>query len=41
VLVHEVADGGWGWQGTPITYADFARHLPPDPTPDSSGPSAA
>jgi 4-oxalocrotonate tautomerase family enzyme len=32
VLVHEVPDGGWGWQGAPITYSDFARHLPPDPT---------
>ena len=33
VLVHEVADGGWGWQGAPITRADFDRLLPPDPTP--------
>jgi 4-oxalocrotonate tautomerase family enzyme len=31
VLVHEVADGGWGWQGAPITHADFASILPPDP----------
>jgi phenylpyruvate tautomerase PptA (4-oxalocrotonate tautomerase family) len=33
VLVHEVADGGWGWQGAPITKADFEQYLPPDPAP--------
>ena len=32
VLVHDVADGGWGWQGTPITKADFEHLLPDDPT---------
>jgi 4-oxalocrotonate tautomerase family enzyme len=35
VLVHEVADGGWGWQGAPITYDDFAPVLPDDPEPDA------
>ena len=35
VLVHEVADGGWGWQGALITRADFDRLLPPDPTPET------
>jgi phenylpyruvate tautomerase PptA (4-oxalocrotonate tautomerase family) len=31
VLVHEVADGGWGWRGAPITFADFEPFLPADP----------
>jgi phenylpyruvate tautomerase PptA (4-oxalocrotonate tautomerase family) len=31
VLLHEVPDGGWGWQGNVIAEADFVRHLPPDP----------
>lgn len=31
VLVHDVADGGWGWQGDAITRSDFERFLPPDP----------
>ena len=31
VLVHDVADGGWGWQGAPITQADFEEYLPGDP----------
>lgn len=31
VLVHDVADGGWGWQGEPITMADFEHILPGDP----------
>lgn len=31
VLVHDVADGGWGWQGEPITQADFEQFLPGDP----------
>ena len=31
VLVHDVADGGWGWQGQPITKRDFDRYLPDDP----------
>jgi 4-oxalocrotonate tautomerase family enzyme len=33
VLIHEVPDGGWGWQGEPVTHADFEQHLPPDPPP--------
>jgi 4-oxalocrotonate tautomerase family enzyme len=33
VLVHEVPDGGWGWQGEPISQADFEHHLPADPLP--------
>ena len=32
VLVHDVADGGWGWQGAPITKADFEHLLPTDPS---------
>ena len=31
VLVHEVPDGGWGWQGEPITQAEFTPLLPADP----------
>ena len=31
VLIHDVPDGGWGWQGEPITHEDFAHRLPPDP----------
>ena len=31
VLIHDVADGGWGWQGEPITQEDFASVLPADP----------
>ena len=31
VLVHDVADGGWGWQGEAITRSDFEQFLPPDP----------
>lgn len=31
VLVHEVADGGWGFQGRAIRRSDFAGHVPPDP----------
>ena len=31
VLVHDVADGGWGWQGEPITQVDFEQFLPGDP----------
>jgi 4-oxalocrotonate tautomerase family enzyme len=34
VLVHEVPDGGWGWQGEPVTRSDFERHLA-DPSPES------
>ena len=31
VLVHDVPDGGWGWQGAVIDRADFESVLPPDP----------
>jgi 4-oxalocrotonate tautomerase family enzyme len=31
VLVHEVPDGGWGWQGDVVTQADFEAFLPADP----------
>jgi phenylpyruvate tautomerase PptA (4-oxalocrotonate tautomerase family) len=31
VLVHDVPDAGWGWQGNVITRADFAAVLPDDP----------
>jgi len=31
VLVHEVPDGGWGYQGAVLTKTDFAAHIPPDP----------
>ena len=31
VLIHEVPDGGWGWQGEPVVQAEFAALLPPDP----------
>ena len=37
VLVHDVADGGWGWQGAPITRAEFAPHLPGDPASADAG----
>ena len=37
VVVHDVADGGWGWQGAPITWAEFEPHLPADPEPASAG----
>ena len=33
VLIHEVPDGGWGYQGEVATQQDFARLLPPDPVP--------
>jgi 4-oxalocrotonate tautomerase family enzyme len=33
VLIHEVTDGGWGWQGEAITYDQFAHRLPADPEP--------
>ena len=41
VLVHDVADGGWGWQGEPITHADFDRYLPDDPNTASLEPHAS
>ena len=31
VLVHDVPDGGWGWQGEPITRDHFEEFLPEDP----------
>ena len=31
VLVHDVPDGGWGWQGSPIVEDDFRDLLPADP----------
>ena len=31
VLVHDVADGGWGWQGEQVNRAEFEHLLPPDP----------
>ena len=31
VLVHDVGEGGWGWQGKVIGKKDFERHIPPDP----------
>jgi phenylpyruvate tautomerase PptA (4-oxalocrotonate tautomerase family) len=31
VLVHEVPNYGWGWQGKVVTQSDFERLLPPDP----------
>jgi 4-oxalocrotonate tautomerase len=31
VLVHDVADGGWGWQGHQLTKASFADKIAPDP----------
>ena len=33
VLIHEVPDGGWGYQGEVATQQDFAHLLPPDPVP--------
>ena len=33
VLIHEVPDGGWGYQGAVSTEQDFAHLLPPDPVP--------
>jgi 4-oxalocrotonate tautomerase len=32
VLVHDVPDAGWGWQGKVITRDDFSAVLPADPT---------
>ena len=31
VLIHDVPDGGWGWQGEPVTYEQFVPVLPADP----------
>jgi phenylpyruvate tautomerase PptA (4-oxalocrotonate tautomerase family) len=33
VLIHDVPDGGWGWQGQPVRQADFVDLLPEDPPP--------
>jgi phenylpyruvate tautomerase PptA (4-oxalocrotonate tautomerase family) len=32
VLVHDVPDGGWGWQGNVIDQSAFRRLLPSDPS---------
>jgi phenylpyruvate tautomerase PptA (4-oxalocrotonate tautomerase family) len=31
VLVHEVQDGGWGYQGNTYTREILAKHVPADP----------
>jgi 4-oxalocrotonate tautomerase len=31
VLVHDVPEGGWGWQGKVIGRKDFEPLIPPDP----------
>jgi 4-oxalocrotonate tautomerase family enzyme len=31
VLVHEVQDGGWGYQGNLYVKNEFSRHIPGDP----------
>jgi 4-oxalocrotonate tautomerase len=31
VLVHEVQDGGWGFQGKTYVVDEFSRHIPGDP----------
>ena len=36
VLLHEIPDGGWGWQGEVIDQAAFRHLLPPDPV--AAGP---
>jgi phenylpyruvate tautomerase PptA (4-oxalocrotonate tautomerase family) len=36
VLVHEVPDFGWGWQGHVIDRSRFDALLPADPEPSSS-----
>ena len=38
VLIHDVPDGGWGWQGEPVTYEQFAPVLPADPAGSSGAP---
>ncbi|UGQ44572.1 tautomerase family protein [Massilia endophytica] len=32
VVIHDVPDGGWGFQGRVYLKKDFASHIPPDPT---------
>lgn len=31
VLVHDVGDGGWGYQGRVTRQSDFKALIPPDP----------
>lgn len=31
VLVHEIPDGGWGFQGHVHQKSEFQKHLPADP----------
>lgn len=31
VLLHEIPDGGWGWQGEVIDQSSFGHLLPADP----------
>jgi 4-oxalocrotonate tautomerase family enzyme len=31
VLVHDVADGGWGYQGRSYQLKDIEAHIPADP----------
>jgi 4-oxalocrotonate tautomerase family enzyme len=31
VLIHDVPDGGWGWQGNVVAKTDFEHLLPADP----------
>jgi 4-oxalocrotonate tautomerase family enzyme len=33
VLVHEVQDGGWGFQGKTYVKNEFLPHVPADPEP--------
>ena len=41
VLVHDVPDGGWGWQGDVIDHSAFRDLLPPDPSDGLPNKSAA
>ena len=38
VLVHEVADGGWGWQGRVISHEQYSPLLPDDLEPSGHAP---
>ena len=38
VLVHDVPDGGWGWQGNVIDQSAFRHLLPPDPSDGEVSP---
>ena len=31
VVIHDVPDGGWSFQGKTWTKEEFATHIPPDP----------